>query len=109
MAFPPPVEYDGGSGEEGREGGAFGYVEEEMVRKVKSYGVISRLNCLGKVIKKVVATMLADHCEWNGTFHLRQYGSRRNLSMVDAVGVLMSEHQHPPPLLKINERTNKQL
>jgi hypothetical protein len=31
--------------------------------KVKSYRVISLLNCLGKVIKKVVAIMLTDHCE----------------------------------------------
>jgi hypothetical protein len=33
MAFPPPVEYNGGSGEEREQGGAFGYVEEETVSK----------------------------------------------------------------------------
>jgi hypothetical protein len=34
MAFPQPVEYNGGSGEEGEQSGAFAYVEEDTVRKV---------------------------------------------------------------------------
>jgi hypothetical protein len=160
MAFLPPVEYNGGSGEEGPEGGASGYIEEDTMRKAifstfgkkapgpdgigasvirllweweparitalvrasirlgahskswkvakgvtipkpgkddytkaKSYRMISLLNCLGKVVEKVVATMLADHCERKGTFHPGQYGSRRNRSAVDAVGVLMSKAQ----------------
>jgi hypothetical protein len=33
MAFPLPVEYNGGSGEGREQGGAFGYVEEETVSK----------------------------------------------------------------------------
>jgi hypothetical protein len=156
IVFPPPVECNGRSGEEGEQGGAFGYVEEDTVRKaifamsgkkapgpdgigasvirllwewdsaritalvrasirlgahsktwkiakgvtipkpgkddyskVKSYRVISLLNCLGKVVKKVVAIMLTDHCKWHRTFHLGQYGCRRNRSAVDAIGVLM--------------------
>jgi hypothetical protein len=56
---------------------------------VKSYKANSLLNCLGKVIKKVVAMMLTDHCEWHETLHPGQYGCRRNRSAVDAVGVLM--------------------
>jgi hypothetical protein len=34
MAFPPPVVYNGRSGEEGEQGGASGYVKEDTVRKV---------------------------------------------------------------------------
>jgi hypothetical protein len=52
--------------------------------KVKSYRVISLLNCLGEVVEKVVAIMLTDHCEWHGTFYPRQYGCSRNRSAVDA-------------------------
>jgi hypothetical protein len=37
--------------------------------KVKIYRVISLLNCLGKIVESVVATMLSDHCEWHGNFH----------------------------------------
>jgi hypothetical protein len=160
MAFPPPVEYDGGSGEAGPEGEAFGYVTDDAVRqaiysmsgkkapgpdglgasvlrlmwewdsqritalvrasirlgahpntwkvakgvtipkpgkddytRAKSYRVISLLNCLGKVVEKVVATMISDHCEREGTFHPGQYGSRKQRSAVDAVGVLMASVQ----------------
>jgi hypothetical protein len=61
--------------------------------KVKSYRVISLLNCLSKVVEKVVAMMLIDHREWYGTFHPGQYGCRRSLSAVDTVGVLMAKAQ----------------
>jgi hypothetical protein len=128
--IPSPVEYNGRSGEEGKQGGTFGYVEEDTVRKAiiamsgkkapgpdgigasvirllwewdsaritvlarasirlgehpktwkiakgvtipkagkddyskaKSHRVISLLNCLDKVVEKVVARMLTDHCE----------------------------------------------
>jgi hypothetical protein len=50
---------------------------------------MSLLNCLGKVIEKVVAIILTDHYEWHGSFHLGQYGCRRKHSVVDAMGVLM--------------------
>ena len=61
--------------------------------KAKSYRVISLLNCLGKVVEKVVATMISEHCEREGTLHPGQYGSRKRRSAVDAVGVLMTEVQ----------------
>jgi len=61
--------------------------------KAKSYRVISLLNCLGKVVEKVVATMMSEHCEREGTLHTGQYGSRKRRSAVDAVGVLMTEVQ----------------
>jgi hypothetical protein len=61
--------------------------------KVKSYRVISLLNCLEKVVEKVVAMMLSDHCKRKGTFHPGQYGSRRHRAAVDAVGVLMATAQ----------------
>jgi hypothetical protein len=50
-------------------------------------------SCLGTVVENVVATMLAEHCEWKGIFHPGQYGCRRNRSAVDAVGVLMVKTQ----------------
>ena len=40
----------------------------------KSYRCISLLDCLGKMVEKVVATMVAAHCEQVAGFHPGQYG-----------------------------------
>jgi hypothetical protein len=45
------------------------------------------------VVEKVVAIMLSDHCEREGKFHPGQFGSHRQRSVVDAVGVLMATVQ----------------
>ena len=44
---------------------------------VKSYRVISLLNCLGKVVEKVVAKQLSDFCEVNEKLHKGQMGARK--------------------------------
>jgi len=64
-----------------------------MYSKAKSYRVISLLNCLDKVVEKVVATMISEHCGREGTLHPGQNGSCKR-SAVDVVGVLMAEVQH---------------
>jgi hypothetical protein len=56
----------------------------------KSYRVISLLNCLGKVVEKVVANMLSFETDRGNLLHPGQYGGRRGRSAVDAAGVLMS-------------------
>jgi len=60
---------------------------------VKSNRVISLLNCLGKLVEKVVAHMIGGHLERLDGLHEGQYGGRKKRSAVDAVGVLMAEVQ----------------
>ncbi|ODM14906.1 hypothetical protein SI65_09658 [Aspergillus cristatus] len=61
---------------------------------VKAYRVISLLNCLGKVVEKMVATQIAEFCEQKQTLHNGQMGARRHRSAPDAVGCLIEEvHQ----------------
>jgi Reverse transcriptase (RNA-dependent DNA polymerase) len=61
---------------------------------VRSYRVISLLNCMGKVIEKLVAEAIAEHCESTGALHQGQMGGRRRRSAVDAVACLIQEvHQ----------------
>jgi ribonuclease HI len=56
---------------------------------VKAYRVISLLNCLGKVVEKVAAEAIADHCETTGSLHPGQMGGRKQRSAVDAVACLI--------------------
>lgn len=49
----------------------------------------SLLNCLGKVVERVVTELLCRHCEGNGTLHDRQFGARRERSAMEAVGTLV--------------------
>ena len=35
----------------------------------KAYRVISLLNCLGKMVEKVAAILISNHCERKGAFH----------------------------------------
>jgi hypothetical protein len=51
----------------------------------KVYRVIALQNCLGKVVKKVVATKIADECERKQLLHDGQYGCRKRRSAIDAV------------------------
>jgi hypothetical protein len=48
--------------------------------QVKSYRVISLLNCLGKVVEKIAAEAISDHCEATGALHPGQIGSRKDRS-----------------------------
>ena len=59
----------------------------------KAYRVISLLNCLGKIVEKVVAMLVSVHCETLGGFHPGQYGCRSQRSAVDAVGVVIAQTQ----------------
>ncbi len=51
---------------------------------VKSYRVISLLNCLGKVVEKLVAQKLSQFCEAKGKLHSGQMGGRRYRSSINA-------------------------
>jgi ribonuclease HI len=56
--------------------------------------VISILNCLDKVIEKIVAEAIARHCEETQVLHQGQMGCRRHRSAIDAVACLIQEvHQ----------------
>jgi ribonuclease HI len=58
---------------------------------VRSYRVISLLNCMGKVVEKLVAEAIAEHCEATGALHQGQMGGRRRRSAVDAVACLIQD------------------
>ena len=55
----------------------------------KSYRVISLLNCLGKVVEKIVATALSNLCEENKLLHKGQFGYRKQRNAIDAVAKLI--------------------
>jgi len=57
----------------------------------KAYRVITLLNCLGKVVEKVAANAIADHCKRRELLHDGQFGCRKRRSAVDAIGRLMKK------------------
>lgn len=56
---------------------------------VRSYRVISLLNCMGKVVEKVVAEQLAQYCETYSKLHPGQMGARKEKSAIDAIAILI--------------------
>ena len=56
---------------------------------VRSYRVISLLNCMGKVVEKVVAKELSQYCEEYFKLHPGQMGGRKDRSAIDAVAMLV--------------------
>ncbi len=56
---------------------------------VRSYRVISLLNYIGKVAKKVVAMELSRYCEDYSKLHPGQMGGRKERSAIDAVAALV--------------------
>ena len=60
---------------------------------VKSYRVISLLNCLSKVVEKLVAEQLAQFCEANEKLHKGQMGARKNRLAIDATAILVQKVQ----------------
>ena len=56
---------------------------------VRSYRVISLLNCMGKVVEKVVANQLSDYCETFSKLHPGQMGTRKERSAIDTVAALV--------------------
>ena len=59
----------------------------------KACGCISLLNCLGKMVEEVAASLISSHCERVGGFHPGQYGCRTKRSATDAVGVAIAQVQ----------------
>lgn len=55
---------------------------------VRSYQVISLLNCMGKVVEKVVAEHHSHYCEKHFKLHPGQMGGRKERSAIDAVAAL---------------------
>lgn len=51
--------------------------------------MISLLNCIGKVVEKVVADQLSRHCESHSKLHPGQMGARKERSAIDAVATLV--------------------
>lgn len=60
---------------------------------IKSYRVISFLNCLEKVVEKVVTKQLSQFCEANGKLHKKQMGTRKHRSAIDAAALLIQKVQ----------------
>ena len=56
---------------------------------VRSYWVISLLNCIGKVVEKVVAKELSQYCEDYSKLLPGQMGGRKERSAIDAVAILV--------------------
>jgi hypothetical protein len=54
----------------------------------KAYRVILLLNCLAKVMEKIVARRLAVMAEFKTLLHMHQIGGRRQKSAIDAVMVI---------------------
>ena len=56
---------------------------------VKSYRVISLLNCLGKVVEKLVAGQRSEFCEARGKLHKGQMGGRKQRSAIEAAALMI--------------------
>ena len=60
----------------------------------KAWRVISLLNTMGKIIKKLAADAIAEFCEKAGVLHPGQIRARRHHGAIDAVACLMQDvHQ----------------
>lgn len=60
---------------------------------VKSYRVISLLNCLGKIVEKLVAKQLAQFYDANEKLHKDQMRARKNRSAIDTTAILVQKVQ----------------
>lgn len=59
----------------------------------KAYRVIFLLNCPGKMVEKVTAILISNHCEKEGAFHLGQYSYRALRSYMDMVSFTIARTQ----------------
>ena len=55
----------------------------------KSYRVISLLNCLGKIIEKIIVSVLSNFCEEKELLYKGQFGYRKQRNAIDAVTKLI--------------------
>jgi hypothetical protein len=60
---------------------------------LKTYKIISLLNCLAKVMEKIIARRLAIIAEFKTLLHIHQIGGRRQKSAINAVIVLIQKMQ----------------
>ena len=60
---------------------------------VKSYRVISLLNCLGKLVEKVIAELLSKYCEEFSKLHPEQMGARKQRCAIDVIASLVHNVQ----------------
>ena len=67
--------------------------DRTLVKSYRSYRVISLLNCLRKVVEKVVAEQLSQFCEANRKLHKGQMGARKHRSAIDAAALLIQKIQ----------------
>jgi hypothetical protein len=58
---------------------------------VQSYRVISLLNCLSKVVKKIAAEAIAQYCKATQALHQGQMGCQKHWSAIDVVACLIQE------------------
>jgi hypothetical protein len=59
----------------------------------KVYRIISLLNCLAKVMEKIIVRKLAVIAEFKTLLHMHQIGGRRQKSAINAVMVLIQKVQ----------------
>jgi hypothetical protein len=59
----------------------------------KAYRIISLLNCLIKVMEKIIARRLAVIAEFKTLLHMHQIGDRKQKSAINAVMVLIQKVQ----------------
>jgi hypothetical protein len=59
----------------------------------KAYKIISLLNCLAKVIKKIIARRLAVMAKFKTLLHMHQIGGRRQKSAINTVMILIQKIQ----------------
>lgn len=57
---------------------------------VRSYRGISLLNCMGKVVEKVVVEQLSQYCEKHSKLQSKQMGGRKEWSAIDVVTIFFT-------------------
>ena len=60
---------------------------------MKSYRVICLLECIGKILEKIVANELSRICEKRSLLHPEQIGTKKNRSVVNIITLLIHEVQ----------------
>ena len=60
---------------------------------VKLYQVISLLKCLGKVVEKVIASLLSEFCEVFSKLYFGQIGAQKRQCTIDIVASLVHNFQ----------------
>ena len=56
---------------------------------MKSYRIICLLECMGKILEKVVINELLRICEERALLYSGQMGAKKNRSTIDAVALLI--------------------